>query len=162
MIDFALLDLYSQRLKALGALVKDDQPLPVGQLPVGQAQATLKRRSPLCGSQLTLDVRLDEVGRVVAIGWKARCCALAAAATAIVITEAPGKTLADFQRVRQMVADLLQDEDAVLPEGAWPDLEVLAPAAMVPSRHGSTLLAFETLIAAVSAALEAQKATAST
>lgn len=153
-MDSALLDLYSQRLKALGALVKEDRPLPPA-----EADASVKRRSPLCGSQVTLDVRLDDAGRVAAIGWKARCCALAAAATGIVITEAPGKTLADFERARAIVADLLKDEHAVPPADAWPDLEVLGPAAIVPSRHGSTLLAFETLIAAVTAALEARKLT---
>ncbi len=148
-MDDALLDLYSARLKALGARVKEDHPLSPDVVPVGQKQVSVKRRAPLCGSVLTLDVRLDGDGRVTAIGWKARCCALAEAATAIVVEHAPGGTLADFQAARAVVAALLSDENMPLPSGAWPDLAVLSPAALVPSRHGSTLLAFDTLIEAV-------------
>ena len=153
-MDDALLDLYSQRLQALGAQVKQDRPLASDTVPEGYRQVTVKRRSPLCGSQLTLDVRLDGEGRVSAIGWKARCCALAEAATAIVVSEALGKTLPEFEATRDLVATLLQNENTVLPEDAWRDLAVLSPAALVPSRHGSTLLAFDTLIEAVRAGME--------
>jgi len=148
-MDDALLDLYSERLKVLAARVKADTPLSPDTVPVGQRQVSVKRRAPLCGSVLTLDVRLDDSGRVTAVGWQARCCALAEAATAIVVAEAPGCTLADLVAARAVVAGLLADETMPMPADAWPDLAVLSPAAMVPSRHGSTLLAFDTVIEAV-------------
>lgn len=146
MIDPALLDLYSQRLKALGATIKEDRPLAA-------PQASLRRRSPLCGSQVTFDVVLDEAGRVADIGWKARACALTEAAIGIVVAAAPGSDLDDLKAVRDTVKAMLKDEAPPLPGGKWQDLEVLGPAAMVPSRHGSAMLAFDTVVAVVEEAL---------
>lgn len=151
MIDPALLDLYSQRLKALGGSIKEDRPLVA-------PQASMRRRSPLCGSQVTFDVVLDDAGRVTEIGWKARACALTEAATGIVVAAAPGSTLAELSLVRDTVKAMLKARDAAapadLPGGKWQDLEVLGPAAMVPSRHGSAMLPFDTIVAVVEEAME--------
>jgi len=146
MIDPNLLDLYSTRLKELGATIKADHPLPA-------PQASLRKRSPLCGSQVTFDVVLDEAGRVADIGWKARACALTEAAIGIVVAAAPGSDLDDLKAVRDAVKAMLKAKDGdpsvPLPKGKWADLEVLGPAAMVPSRHGSAMLPFDTIVAVV-------------
>lgn len=150
MLDAALLDLYSKRLKELGGTVKADQPLE-------GADATAKRRSPLCGSQITFDVTVEDDGRVREIGYKVRACALTEAAAGIVIEAAPGSSLDELRHIRSLVEQLLKgpdDEGPPLPQGKWSDLEVLRPARMVPSRHGSALLAFETVIEAVEKATE--------
>lgn len=151
MIDPDLLDLYSQRLKDLGATIKEDRPLAA-------PQASLRRRSPLCGSQVTFDVVLDGAGRVAEIGWKARACALTEAAIGIVVAAAPGSDLAELRDVRDRVKAMLKARDdsaaADLPGGKWQDLEVLGPAAMVPSRHGSAMLPFDTVVAVVEEALD--------
>ncbi len=155
MIDPALLDLYSARLKELGATIKADRPLET-------AQASVRRRSPLCGSQVTFDVVLDDAGRVAAIGWKARACALSEAAIGIVVAAAPGSDLADLRAVRDAVKAMLKaregDPPVALPGGKWKDLEVLGPAAMVPARHGSAMLPFDAVVAAVEEALAAAPA----
>ena len=148
MTEQALLDLYSQRLKELGASIKQDAPLPPE-----TAEASVRRRSPLCGSQVTFDVALDGEGRLDRIGWKARCCALAAASTGLVVAAGPGSTLAELQAMRDLLKRILRQRSPERPTGKWADMAVLAPAMDVPSRHGSALLAFETVVEAVAAAL---------
>lgn len=150
MIDPALLDLYSSRLKELGAQVKEDHPL-------ADADASVKKRSPLCGSQITFDVLLDQDRRLSRVGFTVRACSLAEAAAAIVIGCAPGSTVDELKAVRDSVKAMLREARDELPGGKWGDLEVLKPAQMVPARHGSALLPFDTIVKAMEAALAKQQ-----
>lgn len=146
MIDDALLDLYSARMKELGASIKEDRPLD-------SADVSVKRRSPLCGSQVTFDITVDGDERLAAVGYKVRACALSEAATGIVVAAAPGSTLSELRQVRAAVRTMLKQDDAPLPDGKWKDLEVLRPAAFVKSRHGSAMLPFDTVVEAMEKAL---------
>lgn len=141
-MDDALLELYSARMKALGTEVREDRRLD-------PADVTVKRRSPLCGSQITLDVQLDGAGRVAAVGYAVRACALSAAASAIVITASVGADLYELQKIRDQVRSMLKGEDVQFPGGRWADLEILRPAQMVRSRHGSALLPFDAVVEAL-------------
>ncbi|MGO1305193.1 MAG: iron-sulfur cluster assembly scaffold protein, partial [Sphingomonas parapaucimobilis] len=38
--------------------------------------ASVERRSPICGSRVTVDLNLDEAGRVTEVGMLVRACAL--------------------------------------------------------------------------------------
>lgn len=147
-MDDALLDLYSARMKALGAEVRDDRRLPT-------PTVTVKRRSPLCGSQITLDLALDAGGRVTATGFAVRACALSAAASAILITAAVGCDVVELRRIRDLVRAMLKGEEVIFPGGRWADLEILRPAQMVRSRHGSAMLPFEAAVEALETALGA-------
>lgn len=149
MIDPALIDLYSTRLKELGAQVKSDRPLSA-------PQASAKKRSPLCGSQITFEVCLNNNGQIAEIGFIVRACSLAEAAAAIVMNCAPGSDLAELKAVRDSVKAMLREAKDNLPGGKWSDLEVLKPAQMVPARHGSALLPFDTIIKAVEQAMAQQ------
>lgn len=146
MIDPALLDLYSARLKELGLQIKQDRPLEA-------PDASVKKRSPLCGSQVTFDVQLDQQGAVSAVGFSVRACSLAEAASAIVVNCAVGSTLDELKAVRDSVKAMLREARDELPNGKWSDLEVLKPAQMVPARHGSALLPFDTIVKVVEKAL---------
>jgi NifU-like protein involved in Fe-S cluster formation len=152
MIDPDLLDLYSARLKELGAQVKEDRPL-------AEADASLKRRSPLCGSQVTFDVTLDGQNKVAAIGFAVRACSLAEAAAAIAVNNAIGSSLAELTAVRDALKRMLREKVDALPGGKWCDLDVLKPAQMVPARHGSALLPFDALVKVVEKAQRAKQPT---
>ena len=152
--DAQLLDLYSERMKALIAHIPTSRPLPT-------AEATVHRRSPLCGSAVTLSVILDDTHHLQHIGHELDACALATATTAIVLNAAPGSTLAEIQSIRDIIATMLKSEltpgyvnGVPLPSGKWADIEILQPAALVRSRHRSVLLPFDTLLAAMSEALQ--------
>lgn len=141
-MDDALLELYSTRMKALGAEVRDDRRLT-------DPTVSVKRRSPLCGSQISLDLLLDGDGRIAATGYAVRACALSAAASAIVITAAIGSDVVELRQIRDLVRAMLKGEEVVFPGGRWADLEILRPAQMVRSRHGSAMLPFEAVVEAL-------------
>lgn len=145
MSDLDLIKLYSQRILALAADVPH-----ASRLDAPDASAT--RRSPLCGSQLTVDLRVKN-GAVTDIGMDVKACALGQASASIFARNAVG---ADYERIesaRSALLDVLErrSENA----GEWPDLEVLTPARDHKNRHASILLVWD-------AALEALRRTRTT
>ena len=113
-------------------------------------QASVERRSPVCGSRIVVDVILDEEGRVAALGQEVRACALGQASAALMAGHAIGRTARDFAEARSALAAFLAgDRDD---PGDWPGLGVFRDARPFDVRHASILLAFE---AATEAAREA-------
>mgnify|MGYP000864626979 CR=1 FL=1 len=113
-------------------------------------QATAERRSPICGSRVTVDVMLDDAGRVAAIGQEVRACALGQASAALMGEHAIGRTLPELEAARDALAAFLagtRDDP-----GDWPGLEIFAPARPHSARHPSIRLAFEAVAAAAAEA----------
>jgi NifU-like protein involved in Fe-S cluster formation len=113
-------------------------------------QASVVRVSPVCGSKVTIDLDLDAAGRVTRFGQEVRACALGQASAALLGTHVAGKSAGELAAARDALAAYLKG-DADTP-GAWPGLDLFAPARPHKARHGSILLAFQ---AAAQAADEA-------
>lgn len=109
-------------------------------------QASVRKVSRLCGSEVTLDMNLAG-GRVSEVGWDVSACALGQASASIL-----GCVIIGADRAR--LADGLETLNALLkgvpvPEdSAFAALRALAPAAGYPARHGSIRLAFEAALEA--------------
>lgn len=119
------------------------------------AQASAERRSPVCGSRVVVDVRLDREGRVAALGQEVKACALGQASAALMGAHAVGRTPAELASARDSLAAFLSGERG--DSGGWPGLAIFAEARRFPARHPSILLAFEAAAeaAALAAAAEA-------
>ena len=103
--------------------------------------ATSERRSPVCGSRVTVDVSLDGEGRIAELGQLVRACALGQASAALMGEHAIGRTVAELETARDALAAFLgggRDDP-----GDWPGLEIFAPARPHSARHPSIRLAFE-------------------
>ena len=119
-------------------------------------QGTSERRSPICGSRVTIDVILDEQGRVAQLGQLVRACALGQASASLMGAHAIGRSEAELVEARDALAAYLagtRDDP-----GAWPGLEIFAPARAHSARHASIRLAFEALAEAVAQARRAEAA----
>lgn len=104
-------------------------------------QATVARRSPICGSRVTVDVTLDADGRIAELGQEVRACALGQASAALMGEHAIGKTAAELIEARDaLTAFLAGSRDD---PGNWPGLEIFRPAIPHSARHASIRLAFE-------------------
>lgn len=102
--------------------------------------ASVEKRSPVCGSRVTVDVATDEAGRIAELGLDVRACALGQASAALMAEQAIGKSPEELTRARDALADWLAGGD-VAPE--WPGLDVFTPARPHSARHASIRLAFE-------------------
>ncbi len=147
-----LMKLYSQRILALSAAIPH-----VGRLeePDGSAM----KRSPLCGSTVTVDVRV-EGGRISDFAQDVKACALGQSSASVLGSHAIGLTREDVARGRDQLRAMIK-EDGPEPEPPFADLEVLRPARDYKNRHASILLAWDATLAAIDEAAEKAEAAAS-
>jgi len=122
---------------------------------LAEPQATVSKRSPICGSRVTVDVVVDREGRVAELGQEVRACALGQASAALMGEHAIGRTPAELASARDALTAFLAGERN--DPGEWPGLELFAPARPHAARHASIRLAFE---AVAEAAAQAASGTA--
>ncbi len=103
--------------------------------------ATVEKRSPVCGSRVTIDVDLDDDGRVGAIGMLVHACALGQASASLMGAHAIGRTLEELDAARDELTLWLAGERSTPPD--WPGLEIFTPALPHSARHPSIRLGFE-------------------
>lgn len=107
---------------------------------LAHAMATAEKRSPICGSRVTVDVNLDATGRVNDVGLLVRACALGQASASLLAMNIIGRTPEELAATRDaLTAWLARDGDT--PD--WPGLDVFTPALDYTARHASIRLAFE-------------------
>ena len=139
-----LIKLYSARILALAA----DMPATA---PLDAPQATATRRSPLCGSTVTVSLDLDAEGRVARYGQDVKACALGQASAAVTGRAMIGRDLAEVRAARDGLRAMLR-EGGPVPGAPFEGLEVLRPAADYRNRHASILLALDATVEAMEAA----------
>jgi NifU-like protein involved in Fe-S cluster formation len=135
--------LYNSTILRLATAIPHQQRL-------SDAQASAERRSPICGSRVIVDVRLDSEGRVAALGQEVRACALGQASAALMGEHAIGRSLAELDAARDALTGFLAGERD--DPGDWPGLDIFAPARPHSARHPSIRLAFEAIAEATRAA----------
>ena len=113
-------------------------------------QATVSRRSPICGSRVTVDIALDGEGRIAELGQEVRACALGQASAALMGEHAIGRTPAELAAARDALTDFLAG--ARDDPGDWPGLDLFTPARPHAARHPSIRLAFEAVAEAAALA----------
>lgn len=138
-----MIKLYSARILALAADIPH-----LGRLE--GPQASVKRRSPLCGSQVTVDLDMD-AGRVVRFAQDVKACALGQAAAAVLGQVVLGRSASELAQANAELRAMLT-EGGPVPAAPFDGYEVLTPAREYRNRHASILLALE---AAAEAAAQA-------
>ena len=116
---------------------------------LAEHDAMAERRSPTCGSRMTVTIKLGDDGRVAAIGLDAKACALGQAAAAIFAASAVGADQAMIEAASDQWRAYLSGEREQLPD--WAGLDLLAAGRDYPARHPSMRLAFEAASAALAA-----------
>jgi NifU-like protein involved in Fe-S cluster formation len=106
-------------------------------------QATVEKRSPLCGSRIAVDVVLDGEGRVAAMGQDVRACALGQASASLMGAHSLGRNAEELAEARDALIGFLNGERE--DPGGWPGLDVFRHARPYRARHASILLAFEAI-----------------
>lgn len=144
-----LIKLYSSRILALAADIPHLERLDA-------PDATAKKRSPLCGSTVTVDINVAD-GRVTGFGQDVKACALGQAAASVVGAGIIGCTRAQIETARDQLKAMLK-EDGPTPDAPFDGLEVLRPARDYKNRHASILLTLDAAVAAMEQAETTQHA----
>ena len=131
-----LIKLYSDRILALATDIPHQQRLEAPDMSV-------KRRAPLCGSTVTIDVVMKD-GKVAEYGQDVKACALGQASASIVGRAVIGTTPAQIIAGRDGLKAMLK-EGGPTPPAPFDGLEVLRPAQDYKNRHASILLTLEAL-----------------
>ncbi len=147
--DTDLIKLYSGQILELAADIPHHTRLET-------PSATVKKRSPLCGSTVTVDLTLEN-GAVSAFGQDVKACALGQAAASVVGGAIIGTTPDQITRARDELRTMLK-EDGPTPSAPFDGLEVLRPAVAFKNRHASILLTLEAASEAVAQLAETQSA----
>lgn len=141
-----MIKLYSQRILALAAEIPHAERL-------ASPQVTVKKRSPLCGSTVTVDLEVAD-GRIAAFGQDVKACALGQASASVLGAAAIGRTRDEIAVARNQLQAMLK-ADGPPPEAPFDGFEVLMPARDYKNRHASIMLALEATLAAFDEAAKA-------
>jgi len=141
-----LIKLYSARILALAADIPHLDRLP-------NPDATVKKRSPLCGSTVTVDVTVQD-DRITDYGQDVKACALGQASASVVGAAVIGTTRQQVETARDQLKAMLK-QDGPPPEAPFDGLEVLIPAREYKNRHASILLALDATVEAFQQAEQA-------
>lgn len=141
-----LIKLYSARILELAADIPHHGRLEA-------PEASVKRRAPLCGSTVTVDIACQD-GRIADYAAEVRACALGQAAASVVGSNIIGCDIAQVTAARDALRDMLK-ADGPTPPAPFDGLEVLRPARDYKNRHASILLTLEASVEAMEQAKEA-------
>lgn len=117
----------------------------LGRLPDAHASATA--HSKLCGSTVTVDLKM-EGDQVTDFAHEVKACALGQASSSIMARNVIGAKADELRRLRETVRKMLKENGAP-PEGQWADIAVLEPVRDYKARHASTMLTFDAVVDAV-------------
>ena len=141
-----LIKLYSEKILALAA----DIPLTER---LESPDATSKVRSPLCGSTVTVDIKVGD-GIVTGFGQNVKACALGQAAASVVGRNIIGCQRVELSRARSQLKSML-DDNGPPPSAPFAALHVLQPAKDYKNRHASIMLALDASLLAFDQAISA-------
>lgn len=104
-------------------------------------------RSQSCGSVVRVALELDAAGKVARFGVDARACALGQASAAVLAAQVAGQDQPALVAARDALTAYLAGTRS--DPGEWPGMEHLASALPYPARHGSILLPWRAVVAAL-------------
>ncbi len=138
------MDLYTPEISALAI----GNPFPER---LADAAGSAEKRSPICGSRVTVDVDLGEGGRVARVGTLVRACLLGQASSTLMARHVVGRSPEEIAAARDALTAWLAGEGTV-PD--WPGLDIFTPGLKLTARHPSIRLAFEAAAEAAERARE--------
>lgn len=139
MSDASLIALYSDKLLSLAANMPLTDPLVN---PDGAA----KLRSPLCGSNIEVEIQTDGIG-LTAYHQDVKACALGQASASVFASNAIGLSYAKLVELRDQMMVMLK-ENGPAPDGQFENLRYLLAARDFKNRHDSIMLVFNATIEA--------------
>ncbi len=133
-------DVYNEKILELAGNIPR-----LGRLSAPDASA--RAHSKLCGSTVTVDLKLD--GDTVAdFAHDVKACALGQASSSLMARHIIGAKADELRELRETMRKMLK-ENGPPPAGKWADFAVLEPVRDYKARHASTMLTFDAVVQAL-------------
>ena len=110
--------------------------------------ATAKAHSKICGSTVTVDLKMDE-DVVTDFSHVVKACALGQASSSIMAQHVVGATSGELRAVRNAMLKMLKENGAPPESERFADLKYLEPVRDYKARHASTMLTFDAVVDAI-------------
>ena len=134
-------DVYNRRILELAANIPR-----LGRL--GQPDASATAHSKLCGSTVTVDLKMDG-DTITDFAHDVKACALGQASSSIMASHVVGSKADELRKLRETVSKMLKENGPPPNGGKWADIAVLEPVRDYKARHASTLLTFDAVVDAI-------------
>src|SRR4030081_222003 len=134
-------DVYNRRILELAGTIPR-----IGRLEHPDASATA--HSKLCGSTVTVDLKMDG-DTVTDFSHDVKACALGQASSSIMARNIVGAKADELRKLREDVRRMLKEDGAPPASGRWADIAVLEPVRDYKARHASTMLTFDAVVSAI-------------
>jgi NifU-like protein involved in Fe-S cluster formation len=110
--------------------------------------ATATAHSKLCGSTVTVDLKMDG-DTVTDFAHDVKACALGQASSSIMARHVVGAKASELRALREGVRKMLKENAPPPVNGEWADIAVLEPVRDFKARHASTMLTFDAVVDAI-------------
>jgi NifU-like protein involved in Fe-S cluster formation len=134
-------EVYNRRILELAAAIPR-----IGRLAKPDASATAL--SKLCGSTVTIDLKMDG-DTVTDFAHEVKACALGQASSSIMARNIVGSKANELRELREGMRKMLKENGVPPANGKWADIAVLEPVRDYKARHASTLLTFDAVVDAI-------------
>src|ERR1700761_7321346 len=115
---------------------------------LANADASATAHSKLCGSTVTIDLKMDG-DTVTDFAHEVKACALGQASSSIMARNIVGSKSSELRALREGVRKMLKENGTPPADGKWADIPVLEPVRDYRARHASTLLTFDAVVDAI-------------
>ena len=133
------LDLYSSQILTLAGNIPLMDRLQ-------HPDVTITKRSKLCGSTVTIDLKIKH-GFISSYSHDVKACALGQASASILALDIVGKTGYEIMEVRNAVVKMLNGSQYC--HHLFPNYHILSPASQFKNRHDSILLPLDATVEAI-------------
>ena len=134
-------DVYNHRILELAGSIPR-----IGRLRDPDASATA--HSKLCGSTVTIDLKMDG-DTVTDFAHEVKACALGQASSSIMALNIIGSNASELRALRDGMRKMLKEKGEPPADGKWADIAVLEPVRDYKARHASTMLTFDAVVDAI-------------
>jgi SUF system NifU family Fe-S assembly protein len=134
-------EVYNRRILELAASIPK-----IGRLHDPDASATA--HSKLCGSTVTIDLKMDG-DRITDFAHEVKACALGQASSSIMARNIIGSNAGELRTLRDGMRKMLKEKGEPPADGKWADIAVLEPVRDYKARHASTMLTFDAVVDAI-------------
>jgi NifU-like protein involved in Fe-S cluster formation len=134
-------DVYNRKILELAGNIPR-----IGRL--SQPDATATAHSRLCGSTVTIDLKMDG-DTVTDFAHDVKACALGQASSSIMARHIVGANARELRQLRDAMWRMLKENGPPPAAGRWTDVALLEPVRDYKARHASTMLTFDAVVSAI-------------